>query len=998
MAGGGTRDMASAKAKTLIIARNDLEAAEILALARASGEFDCIELMKLRTAGEGALVGTETGQQPLPWGDRLDPGRPELAIEALGPVVVLVEAPARGYEDAIRASGRSVVVIDHHLYVDDRGRLLDRRCPRSSLEQFAAHFGTAPLTDRQRLIAANDRGGWPAMHQAGGNAEKILEIRRQDLACRLDPATIDDLLADARRFLDTAEAQGQMRVLGCGRDNPDHPELIVVRAPDRLKAVLIDALYQSRGEGARTLEALVVYATDNGSATQVEYTGPARRRPFLDQLIADLARTSRLRIWAGGSDVAVFFGAETGEAAPADLNTLADRLLDAVLGGNRPLIRWRSQFVQLLRYDADNKAPQITAATGECFENAAVGAPVRNYLLDYMRPFFAPLPETDGTSPDGAHCMRSLAKPEPIEPWSLTIHSYQWRTDKDRPLPRFRIRWPDRTAKDGTVRGRFADERPLANLAVHFLFGGLIALEWSFQDGWPEHDAGLSLFDRLLRLPLRERDPDGYTREQNAPPADDRSAFAPWKDDNYDDAIEYPTLAFNTPHTPGVDCLAALLDFNDAARQCYASFYAPDSRKDLSLLLPPTPGQPDWVPSPGSILKFGEKTQAAAERPAGWFADLVDFALKDHFGLGRDDLTLVLDERARVITAAACVGARPTLPAAIEDQEVLFARLATVESYHPDHFYDRDFVRAEIGRARYDRFRSQDQYPDSSQLFAVTDHSLALLGHGWFAANVAIKHLAAQYCRLFLIAQLYACVFHRFGHELGAFSRRRLALDAAIARLDAEIDAKAEQGCPATTLRQERARQWQELDGLAAGVGRLKARFVAFANGLWFEDVGTQIQGHELFALMTRQLPVGERYREIEAEIARTDDLEAEDARRRDERRAKELTVLGSFIATLAAMGTAFAPILDPDSPNIGWITVPLAILAPVAVLALTRGYTARRACAEVLALGLDFLGRSGGVIGARATGRWLCALPDALSRKARTLIRGPESQGSSRS
>ncbi len=983
---------ASAKTKTLIIARNDLEAAEILALARASGAFHCVELKDPAPAG-AASAGTD---RPLAWGGRLDPAQPQLAIDTLGAVVVVVEAPHQGFEAGVRASGRSLVVIDHHLYVDDRGRRLDRRCPRSSLEQFAAQFATAPLDRRQRLIAANDRGSWPAMHQAGGSPAEILAIRREDFACRLDPATIDALLEDAQRFLGRAETEGQLRVLGCGRDNPGHPELIVVRAPDRLKAVLIDALYRSRGEGARTLEALVVYAADDGSATQVEYTGPARRRPFLDQLIAELARTSRLRIWAGGGDVAVFFGAETGEAAAADLADLADRLLDAVLGGNRPLIRWRSQFLQLLRYDAEGTRPEITPATATCYQDAAVGAPVRNYLLDYMRPFFAPSPQADGASPDGEHCMRSLAKEGPIEPWSLAIHSYQWRAGTETPLPRFRIQWDPKKADDGTVRGRFADERPISHLAVHFLFGGLIALEWSFQDGWPEHDAGLSLLDQLLRLPLRTRDPDGHTREQAAPPAAGRTAFAARKDDNYDDAIEYPTLAFNTPHTPGVDCLAALLDFNDAARQCYASFYAPTSRKDLSLVLPPTAERPEWAPTPGATLRFGEKTQAAAKRPAAWFADLVDFALKHHFGLGRDDLTLVLDERARVITAAACVGARPTLPAAIEDHDVLFARLATVEPFAPVHFYDRDFVRAEIGRARYDRFRTQDEYPDSSQLFAVTDHSLALLGHGWFAANVAIKHLAAQYHRLFLIAQLYACVFHRFGHQLGDFSRRRLALDAAIARLDAAIDAKAEQGCPAMTLRRERAARWQELDRLADQVGRLKARFVAFANGLWFEDVGTQIQGHELFALMTRQLPVGERYREIEAEIARTDALEAEDARRRDERRGKELTVLGTFVATLAAMGTAFAPILDPDSPGIGWITVPLAFFAPVAVLALTRGYGARRAWAEVLALVLDCLCRGWGVTGGRALARCLRALPETLRRKARFLIRGPESAAAS--
>ncbi|MGZ8410874.1 MAG: hypothetical protein ACXWVS_13300 [Hyphomicrobium sp.] len=51
------------------------------------------------------------------------------------------------------------------------------------------------------------------------------------------------MLAEALKFLDGAEADDRLRVLGCGRGKPTHPELILVRAEDRLKPVLIDALY-----------------------------------------------------------------------------------------------------------------------------------------------------------------------------------------------------------------------------------------------------------------------------------------------------------------------------------------------------------------------------------------------------------------------------------------------------------------------------------------------------------------------------------------------------------------------------------------------------------------------------------------------------------------------------------------------------------------------------------------------------------------------------------
>ena len=994
--------------KTLIISANDLEALEILAVARKSGEFRCIELKK--AAGDSSA---DDGQTPLPWGGRLDPADPALAIDALEPVVFLVEAPAPGFEEALRRSGRIVEIIDHHLYIDHCNRIIDRRCSRSSLEQFVTLLGRGALTPSQRLIAANDRGSWPAMIAAAKTAgdkqsdaavlNEIGTLRTADLACRIDGGRINDLLDEALAFLDGAEAQDRLRVLGCGRGNPDHPELILIKAPDRFKAVLVDAVYRAHyravGKGAqpgeqtardgrrwrndtvlsdKPLEMLIVYEDEERQVTQVEYSGPAARQRILDQLICKMVPETRLTLWAGGGDLGCYVGAEAGAATTIELGGFASQLLDAVLGGNRPLARWRTQFLQLLRYDPETIQPQITVATESSFRDAAVGEPVRNYFLDYMRPFFAPRPDDrvdaeDHPDVDGADepCMRSVSWPEgvigpwvlAIDPWSLTIHSYRW---DDASLPRFRIDW-----KDGEGKVLWSDERPLSHLCVHFLYGGLVALEWGFQDGWPEYDAVVeassSLVDQLLNLPVLVRDGKGRKQELFTDGAADRRVFLP----QGGDLEEYPTIAFETEHTPGVDCVAELLDFNEAARQCYSSFFTPSGKKTLALLLPSRSKPGEWAAPSDSELLFGEMTQADARRPVKWFAELVKVALGP-FGLNVGALQLVFDERARVVTAAACVGDRPTLPAAVAVQERLFARLTTVEAFHPGYFYDREFAQAEIDKARYDRFRTQEEFPDSSQLFAATDHSLAFLGHGWFAANVAIKHVACHYQRLFLIGLLYMSVFHRFSHQLGKLARQRRELDDKSARLAHVIEVAAERGRQANAERKELVRVREDLDRIASQVRRIKARFIAFDNGLWFDDICTQIQGQELFRLITRQLHVEEHHREISGKVQASDALEAEAGRRRDESRVQELTILGTSAATLVAIGTVLPLFTGEHAWPAILVTLlfaaVLALLMPAVVLAMTRDTRAMPAWITTVALVRDFLCKSCGALCSAAT------------------------------
>lgn len=903
--------------KSLIISSNDLEARTLVARARALN-FAVVDLK-------------------LGWGQRLDPTDPRLDPGKLGRLVVMVECPAPRFEDHLRARGHIVQAIDHHLYIDGDGSRLDRRRAKSSLEQFVGLFaGDAPMSREERLIAANDRGFWPALLEAAGGVdsatiEAIRGVREHDLANR---EALPALLNEAIEWLcgtlaEPATANARIAVLGCGRSDPGDPELILVRAPDRFHAVLADALYLvhlekrtdaaprgcwfARRHGARPLEFVLLFEDDDRQMTQLEYSGPGERVPLLDELgIRLLEHTdglARLRIWAGGSNLACFFGADRGEAEERDLRRLADRLADLLMGGNRPLRAWRSSFFQVLRYKGEADADNALATGGIAADPA--GEPERNYIVDYLADFLTPTAEAQAAALDGGRIPRD----------SLVIQSFAYRGEPahHHRLPKLVVEW---------ANGRRI-ERPIAAVKLHFIHGGLVILEWQLEDGWPGFSEAGGLIAALLR---RAGDLDAAMH--GCIPA-----FAPDTD--------YPTLPKPGAYWPGVDCMADLLDLNDAARQCFSSFKSVEYGKTIHLVMA------DGTIAADSALDYGGHTQAHARRPVNWFKCLADLVLEP-FALDLARLEIVLDERARVLTTAALVGDRPDLEAAALEQDVLFQRLATVEPYGPRHFYDPDFLAAEHARIAYRRFLTSPTYPGSQALYGITDQSIVLMGHGWFTANVAIQHMACQYQRLFLVGLLYACVFHDFSHELACHARTRIALSRAIAQFDETIETSRQRARIAWRARKDRIKKLRAVAAHGDSVGRIKERFIGFANGLWFDEISTQIQGREMFERLTRELGVARQYKEITAEIERGDALEREDAGRRSAQRRDEIGVLAT---TAGAVGLALNLGLWTalSAPLAALVTVIMALAASVIVLAMLSLDKPHHALIDVIHLWLVY-------------------------------------------
>ena len=164
---------------TLICPDNDLESHTILALGRELG-------LDVRPSKQG-------------WGVSLD-NEPLEALSHLKPTVVVVEMPGLATEQKLRELGHTMYCIDHHEYTSLG---LDRRHPKSSLEQFADLFGIT-LTDEQRHIALFDQSGVNGLVEFTSLALNAMDkIARMDMEIQLQssgqsPSEIEHIFSQSQ--------------------------------------------------------------------------------------------------------------------------------------------------------------------------------------------------------------------------------------------------------------------------------------------------------------------------------------------------------------------------------------------------------------------------------------------------------------------------------------------------------------------------------------------------------------------------------------------------------------------------------------------------------------------------------------------------------------------------------------------------------------------------------------------------------------------------------
>ncbi|ADK85054.1 hypothetical protein Deba_1686 [Desulfarculus baarsii DSM 2075] len=896
---------------TFVLSVNDLEAAMIHALARGADNHG---------QALGHVVDLKT-----PWGRSDAASLDAETFAGLGDTVFLVEINSPQMQERIRNSGREVVVIDHHLYQSKDAGPLDLRTGLSSLEQVINYTRRQPsqrvaalpayldisspggrklsFAELTRLISANDRGhipllaaeamkilgldprgyappkikhqsslwdvaeldlakigaGWEQRPATWGQDEQkpadwqameelVRDIRLRESALGLwlvEGKDIEelalpevfqrqyrltaDLMDQAINYIACAQGKQKLRLLATGRDEAADPALYLIQAPIRYRKVLLDALYFWRAEQGHSLSerlaALIVFHEDDheDKPRLLEFYGDDAEGGAVEQWFKPETRSAwgstRLDFWAGGGS-GCFFGAEDRLGAEAEaLNALANHILDTVLTGNRPVRKWRTSFLQPLRFcdeELKNKVldglRQAASQPQSGLFPVVIGPEERHYFLPHVEPTLAPgfagqrteIPELIEMARRGL----SIASVERFfEGLCLQL------TLPNHPKPHL---------------------LPIASVRLHFFYHSVMALEWVIGD------AATAEEDQTVGQ--RDEASENISNE----PAEYPPGQPYWRGLLADDG-------------PDALSLAQVLDINAKLRQCYSTYSSDGARGGQTMIRLVERGR-----ILGALLHGGVVNE---HRITAWFRALLEKAL----GLDNDahaeswlneKLELLSDDRTRVVSSVIPAGAYPQTPWGRERFEEILARLNTVDPYGQGHFYEPRVAMEELGRGLYERFRA------NGSLFACTPHSLVFLGFGWFPTDIIHKrHMATMYRRMFLVAMFYQSILHALALSLNEAGR----------------------GNGVGPIREHEFKD-------------LRARIIYFTNHLWFRRLSSQVQGVELFDLLSARAGLDQQYQEIADEIERAESFHTAVARQRDESFHRAVAFWGAPLVLFVAM------------------------------------------------------------------------------------------------
>lgn len=680
-------------AVSLIIARNDLEAVWLAALARRAGMH---------------IVAFDQ----LKWGDVMPLADPRFSD--LNNTVLISELPDPAFEQQLRDRGHRVHILDHHVWTMPDNKLLDRGSPVSALEQAfrlapnlnvtsTSAAGKLGQSGVSKLIAANDRGFISGLaktsREIAQNTSVALgwtrAVRLMDLAMRLgaNPDRVEDAL-DTLTALDVTEGQDALDAVkphlgefikgaesaldkaskflkngqlvhhqptsACKKDG-----IWVTFAADDLVPVLMDALYLYIADGQfepleNVHEAVFIFYSPNETQRgyRINFSGHSKRRPLIDELWATQSQclpAGAIQYCGGGSETC-FYGAILPKHQSID--GLADCLLRNLLIEQRPVAGWRTHFMQAFSLPSTWNRKQSLRTLRREWEPEPLSPSYIHYLAPHLREILAP--EKDDLHKNNVMASFQLNNPN----LSLAVE------------------------RKGAIQ-----EAEISALHVHLFHENTILVEWTLEGELDDEliDEKKPLWRRLLGFETGSR----------------------WT-------------------------FGDLLDFNAYARFTASTYPGP------AIVL---------KQSGEEVARLNRSDEPCSHSLSGWFKFLMDIVLKD-FGINDGEgLQPFYDERARMITSVILTGAVPDLKFGRSALDPCLGRLMTVEPWAVGWHADPEFAAQELAKGRYSRF---DRY-FSGTLYATTNHSFTVLagGEGSLVKRLHDKHVLPIYRRLFILILFY---------------------------------------------------------------------------------------------------------------------------------------------------------------------------------------------------------------------------------------------------
>ncbi|SDE65583.1 hypothetical protein SAMN05421720_109154 [Rhodospira trueperi] len=851
---------------SVVLPLNDLETLTILRLLERLEKSS--RRTGIRPKGHPLTVG---------WGGRAV--MTDAKIKALADTVILVEIPDGDLVRRIERTGRTVTIVDHHIYADAAHQAIDRRSRLSSLEQVMRHLDVRPVDLEPdfavhcRLVAANDRGFIPHLaKELEGHDARIADIRARDLTIArvasdapadLDLSTFDPAadpwrseceatrtaIDDAKTALSEALGNGEARMLDTGGvpTKAAAPRLLLARVPDTHRFVMADAaawfFKETQGHDLKEpLEMLLVFhaADDKARITQVEFSGAPDRADQIAQWFDPQVRrewpdgADRLVTYAGGTGT--YFGAKDPLGGDSEaLSKLVDVLLGDLLTGTRPVTAWRTSFVQALSIGdpLDSKAPPPPGE--EDVPQKPPPAALKTRILDHLSDRRAAAPEAVkpvAFDDQEAHYflphLRDLLawRPDPGATPDAAWEAARTQIEAGRalislalavPSLSFRIEWPENSTHL-VVK--------VEEVRLHFAYNDVLLIEWTVGEQVPEFGAHSSLsWKDLLKAshPALHR-PLGQVIEANAKLRFTHCAMILGSD-------EHTSITLNR----GGTALGTLVHGEAIDTDPFTGWFKPFLQEVLGL-------EDTDLCQDGCLPK--DKPQAR----------------------------LLFDDRARVVTSVVAHGAQPCSPRGKADFDVMLARLTTVDGHGTAHTCDPAAAVKEVEDGRYNRYRSWGSW------YTATSHSFAFLGFdGFFPRDIIHRlHMNTMYRRMAILAQANVAILGSFSLEVGDALRFADESNATPAKRNKAL------------TRYYRHLHWAQLE---------------FTNHIWFDRVTSQIQGIELFDLMNRRTECRRDYDLVRDEIEQMQGFLKAEQDKQEDRNTKEEERLER---TLAAIGLPF--------------------------------------------------------------------------------------------
>ncbi|MQX38535.1 hypothetical protein [Roseospira navarrensis] len=970
---------------SVVVAVNDLEAATIIRLVRA---LDCRRGARTLRPRENPLSHG--------WGGRavID----QKTLDKLAPTVIMVELPDDAVRERVMEHNHTVVSVDHHIYANAPGEVVDRRSPLSSLEQVRRLLDVDPDTplpaDLDRdipLVAANDRGFIPelakvALRQCKTESEardRVWDIRRRDLtiarlAARDVPPKTDELvrlseaphqddalsdtdarIGKARVALREAFETGRARWLDLDGvpSDADGPRLLLACVPDAFRYEMADAVYWEKA-GADGVEALthsiemLLVFYDEGSLKRARSGGlpdPVKPKHAAGHLTRIEFSGARDRL----DQVAQWFDPAVRKTWPAEIGRLECYAGggDSAYFGARDALGGQAQalsdLVECLLGDLLTGNRRVAAWRTSFVQALALGDPIPTAATtdaddegDARIPTVSTLKRRVLDYLSAWHeTPRGGGRPEPV-----AIGDEEWHYF----LPHLRdlMAWrPDPASPD------FSDARSQPSAAQPPFEQAVKQIEWGralVSLALPTEDLSFTLY----RKAEPKKPKTGYREPVSLDVTGLRLHFfyndvvmVEWtvgedppalkKDEKFQQITWVELLA---PKREDVKRpLGQVIEINGKLRFTHSTMCSEGGEQ----------GRPSEI-----TLKRADAEDATLPHGAeisttpftGWFPSLLDYAL----GLKQEDLAsdgalpangdprvrALFDDRARVIASVVPFGRLPATPRGKDLFDVMLTRLTTVDPYGTGHTCDPDFAVKEYKAGLYERYLCW------GTRYMATAHSFVCVvmdGPDGFARGVIHGiHMATMYRRMALVAQAYVAA-------LGTFS---LQVTDAL-RFVTDPSPKA---VGTRWTRETRDKT------LATLYHALHRRQLEFTNHIWFERMSSQVQGLELFETMSKRTGCTADYQMVRDEIQQMQNFLSaeEDARNNtliaeEERRERTIAAIAlPFAVLFAVLGSQdiashffLWPLLERATTALGasagytWVLASLFAMAVAGLIAL---------------------------------------------------------------